>query len=116
MGEAVVTLHAIADEGCAGLGISLDRSDGKGCIYRARGRELLGRTGSLSRVEAPFLRVLPKVRTPPNGTSLRAFSRYACVRGPSVEARWYKMPARRSGSDPRAQHANPLLPPWPPRG
>ena len=113
MCEALLTLHAIADEGCAGLGISLDRSDGKGCIYRARGRELLGRTGSLSRIESHFLRVLPKVRTPPNGTSLRAFSRYACVRGPSVEARWYKVPARRSGTDPRARHANLLLLPWP---
>ena len=113
MCEALLTLHAIADEACAGLGIALDRSDEKGCIFRARGRELLGRTGSLSRVESHFLRVLPKVRTPPNGTSLRAFSRYACVRGPSVGARWYKVPARRSGSDPRARHANLLLLPWP---
>ena len=113
MCEALLTLHAIADEACAGLGIALDRSDGKGCIYRARGRELLGRTGSLSRVESYFLRVLPKVRTPPNGTSLRSFSRYACVRGPSVEARWSKVPARRTGTDPRARHANLLLLPWP---
>ena len=44
MCEALLTLHAIADEACAGLGMALDRSDGKGCIYRARGRELLART------------------------------------------------------------------------
>ena len=32
--EALLTLHAIADEACAGLGVALDRSDGKGCLYR----------------------------------------------------------------------------------
>lgn len=74
MCEAVLTLHAIADEACAGLGIGLDRSGGKGCLYRARGRELLARTGSLARIQAHSLRVLPKVRTPPNGTSFRSFS------------------------------------------
>src|SRR5262245_41118618 len=65
MCEALLTLHAIADEACAGLGVALDRSDGKGCIYRARGRELLARTGSLARITSQFMRVLPKVRTPP---------------------------------------------------
>ena len=43
------------------------------------------------------LRVLPKLRTPPNGTSLRSLSRYACVLGPGVEARWHKLPGRRAG-------------------
>jgi len=113
MCEAVLTLHAIADEACAGLGMALDRSDGKGCIYRAHGRELLARTGSLARIPPHFLRVLPKVRTPPNGTSLRSFSRYASVHGPGVEARWHKVPVRRRGTEPRARHANLLLLPWP---
>ena len=113
MCEALLTLHAIADEACAGLGVALDRSEGKGCVYRARGRELLARTGSLARIQSHFVRVLPKVRTPPSGTSLRSFSRYAGVHRPGVEARWYKVPARRAGTDPRARHANLLLLPWP---
>jgi hypothetical protein len=113
MCEALLTLHAIADEGCAGLGLARDRSDGKGCTYRARGRELLARTGSLARIQSHFVRVLPKVRTPPNGTSLRSFSRYACVQGPGVEAKWYKVPVRRGGTDRRCRHANLLLLPWP---
>jgi hypothetical protein len=50
MFEALLTLHAIADEACAGLGMALDRPEGKGCIYRARGRELLAKTGSLARI------------------------------------------------------------------
>jgi hypothetical protein len=111
--EALLTLHAIADEACAGLGIALDSSDGKGSVYRARGRELLARTGSLSRIPPHFLRVLPKVSTPLNGTSIRSFSRYACLHGPGVEARWHKVPIRRSGTDPGDRHANLLLLPWP---
>jgi hypothetical protein len=113
MCEALLSLHAIADEGCAGLGVALDRSDGKGCVTRARGRELLARTGSISRIPSCFLRVLPKVRTAPNGSSLRSFSRYACVRGSAVEAKWSKVPCRRPGTDSRSRHANLLLLPWP---
>ena len=32
MCEALLTLHAIADEACAGLGIALDTADGDACI------------------------------------------------------------------------------------
>ena len=113
MCEALLTLHAIADEACAGLGMALDRSDGKGCLYRARGRELLARTGSLARIQSHSLRVLPKVCTPPNGTSFRSFSRYVCVQSPGVEARWHKLPVRRSGTEFQARHVNLLLLPWP---
>src|SRR5262249_13414557 len=81
--EALVTLHAIADEACAGLFVALDRSDGEGCIYRARGRELLARTGCLARIHSQFVRVLPKIRTPPTGSA--SFSRYACVYRPRLE-------------------------------
>jgi hypothetical protein len=109
--EALLTLHAIADEACAGLGVALDAADGEACVYRARGRELLTRTGSLSRLNPSVLRVLPKVRTPPTGRP--AFSRYACVHGPGIEARWHKMPARHPGTDVRSEYANLLLLPWP---
>ena len=109
--EALLTLHAIADEACAGLGVALDAADGEACLYRARGRELLTRTGSLSRVNPYVLRVLPKVRTPPTGRP--AFSRYACVHGPGIQARWHKMPARHPGTDVRSEYANLLLLPWP---
>ena len=111
--EALLTLHAIADEACAGLGIPLDNCDGRGSVYRARARELLARTGSLARIPSHFLRVLPKVSTMVNGTSIRSFSRYVCVQDPGVEVRWHKLPVRRTGKDPRARHANLLLLPWP---
>ena len=111
MCEALLTLHAIADEACAGLGIALDTMDATACVYRARGRELLARTGSLARVNPRCLRVLPKVRTPPTGRP--AFSRYACVHGPGIEARWHKIPARHRGTDLRSEYATLLLLPWP---
>lgn len=111
--EALLTLHAIADEACAGLGIPLGVPDAKGSVYRARGRELLARTGSLARIHAGLVRVLPKVRTSPNGTALGSFSRYTCVHRPGAQVRWSKIPARHRGTDPRAEYANVLLVPWP---
>jgi hypothetical protein len=109
--EALLTLHAAADEACAGLGIALDSPHAHGCVYRARGRELLARTGSLSRVDARLLRVLPRVRTPPTGRP--AFSRYACVQTPPIDARWHKVPARHPGTGLRSEYATMLLLPWP---
>jgi hypothetical protein len=111
MCEALLTLHAIADEACAALGIALDSFDADACVYRARGRELLARTGSLARINPRRLRVLPKVCTPPTGRP--SFSRYACVLGPGIEARWHKLPARHRGADPRSEYATLLLLPWP---
>jgi len=109
--EALLTLHAIADEACAGLGVALDTCDAEGCVYRARGRELLARTGSLARIDARLLRVLPKVISPPMGRL--TFSRYACVQGPGITARWHKVPARHRGTDRRSEYATMLLLPWP---
>jgi hypothetical protein len=110
--EALLTLHAVADEACAGLFVALDRSDGQGCGYRARGRELLARTGSLTRTHPQLLRVLPKIRTPPTGRA--SFSRYACVvHGAGFDPQWHKLPARHPGTDPQADHVEMLLLPWP---
>ena len=111
--EALLTLHAIADEASAGTGIALTSSDGHGTLYRARARELLARSGSVSRLPSQALRVLPKVRTAPHGTSPRVLSRYVGAHPPGVETRWHKVPTRRPGTDPQAQHANFLLLPWP---
>jgi hypothetical protein len=111
--EALLTLHALADEACAGLGIALDASSHYGVVYRARGRELLARTGSLARLPAHLIRVLPKVRTPANGSSLRSLSRYAAVQVPGVAARWHKTPGRRTTKQPSGKAVNFLLLPWP---
>jgi hypothetical protein len=111
--EAVLTLHAIADEACAGLGVALTASDGFGAVYRAWGRELLVRKGSLSRAPVDALRVLPKVRTAPNGTSSRALSRYVGVHRPGVDTHWHKVAARLPSSEPQTEQTTFLLLPWP---
>jgi hypothetical protein len=111
--EAVLTLHAIADEACCGLGVSLTAFAGYGAIYRARGRELLARKGSLSRAPVEALRVLPKVRTAPNGTSSRTLSRYVGVHRPGVAAHWHKVAARRPIAEPQTEQTTFLLLPWP---
>src|SRR5262249_22105501 len=111
--EALLTLHAIADEACAGLGVALTASHGRGSIYRARGRELLARSGSLARLPFDTLRVLPKVRNSPSGSSVRALPRYASLHGTGAAARWHKLPVRRLGTDTHALNANFLLLPWP---
>ncbi len=111
--EALLTLHAIADEACAGLGVSLDAAGADGLVYRARGRELLARTGSLARFPAHLIRVLPKVRTPLRGSSVRALSHYAAVQVPGVEVRWHRAPLRCLGGQVHGTQVNYLLLPWP---
>jgi hypothetical protein len=111
--QALLTLHAIADEACAGLGVASDASSAAGLLYRARARELLARTGSLARIPAHLARVLPKVGTPPAGSSERALSRNACMLGPGVEARWHKAPPRGIRTQPSGERVNYLLLPWP---
>src|SRR5262249_54667633 len=54
--EALLTLHAIADEACAGLGVALDAADAAAAAYQARGRELLARTGAPAPMEPHVLR------------------------------------------------------------
>src|SRR5580704_14282637 len=73
---ALLTLHAIADEACAGLGVALAASNPLGCGYRGRARELLAQRGTLARIPRDAVLVLPKVRTPAApGTSVRSMSR-----------------------------------------
>ncbi len=111
--EAVLTLHAIADEACAGLGVAVDAVGAGGVRYRARARELLARTGSLARIPAHLIRVLPKAGTPTCGSSARVLSRYAAVEVPGVEARWHKAPVLGHTTRARARKVNYLLLPWP---
>jgi len=71
--EALLTLHAIADEACAGLAGAFEAPSAAGWIYRARARELLARTGSAARIQSALIRVLPKICSPPVGTSIRSW-------------------------------------------
>ena len=111
--EALLTLHAIADEACAGLGVARDAAGADGVQYRARARELLARTGSLARIPARLIRVLPKAGTPVSGSSARVLSRYAAIQVAGVEARWYKAHVQGLTTQPSVKEVSYLLLPWP---
>src|SRR5262245_21226502 len=111
--RALITLHAIADEACAGTGVAVADVPRDGQRFRARARELLARTGTLSRISRQRLRVLPRVRNPASGPSILSLSRYVYVRGPGVDAIWNRIPARTVGPGGTAQDGNVLMLPWP---
>src|SRR5215471_2608475 len=111
--QALLTLHAIADEACAGTGVAVADVPRDGHRFRARARELLARTGTLSRISRQRLRVLPCVRNPVGGPSIRSLSRYVCVRGPKVDVVWNRIPTGTVGPSGPAQEGNVLMLPWP---
>jgi hypothetical protein len=111
--QALITLHAIADEACAGTGVAVPDLPPLGHRFRARARELLARTGTLSRVSRQRLRVLPCVRNPVGGPSIRSLSRYVCVRGPEVDAVWNRIPAQTVRPGGAVEEGNVLMLPWP---
>ena len=89
---------------------------GPGGGRRGRARELLVRTGSLARFSSRGLHVIPKVRTPPAGISLRSLSRYVCVPRGGVGVVWDKLPNPQPQPHPAApadRRVHILLLPWP---
>ena len=109
--EALLTLHAVADQACAEPPTSAIPAEDAGIGCRAKRRELLARTGSMARVEPELLRVLPKYRTPFGGITSRSISRHACLVGPGVDVSVHKISSR--PADPQPQPLNMLLLPWP---
>lgn len=111
--EALLTLHAIADEACAGLGTASAVRPGAGCAFRGEARELFAESGSLSRLLPGVLRVLPRCRAGIGGISIHSLSRHVCVRGPQVDVDWHRMPSQPAGVTYPEAHANIVLLPWP---
>src|SRR5215510_1471787 len=111
--QALLTLHAIAYEACAGTGVAVADVPREGHRFRARARELLARTGTLSRISRQRLRVLPRVRNTVGGPSIRSLARYVCVRGPEVDVVWNRIPARTPGPGGADEEGNVLMLPWP---
>jgi hypothetical protein len=109
--EAMLTLHAIADEACAGVPIGTSARDEIGASSRLRMRELLARTGTIARIDPTLLRVLPKYRTPPGGITSRSISRYVSVTRPRVEYRVHSGTTTDTGI--ASGRLNVLLLPWP---
>ena len=109
--EAVLLLHAIADEAAAGS--AGGPSAAGGSTHLARAQEMLVTTGSMARLPADRVALLPKTRTTPVGMTHRSLSRYSCTTTTGIPAAWHRVPVRRPGPEPASRHANILLLPWP---
>jgi hypothetical protein len=112
--EAIITLHALADEACSSLN-AFDGGDGAGFAQRAWA--MLEREGSLSRFPPSQIRVLPKTHVPPGGITVRSLARYLSTHTSPVDVKWRRglppaaSPGARADTSYRVQL---LLLPWPP--
>lgn len=82
---ALLTLHAMADEACTGLGVDPAAT---GALH-VRAKDLLRQNGTLSRLAGTRARVLPKSSLPRTGITIRSLSRYLGLDRSETEVRWY---------------------------
>ena len=83
---SLFSLHALADEASEGAGIRV----GTGLQRVAEAR--LAVAGTLARLSPDRVRVLPKLRPPASGITLRSLSHHLAIDRSEVEARWYFPP------------------------
>jgi hypothetical protein len=83
---ALLALHAMADEACARAGT------GFGAELQHLAGERLAASGSLARLPTDRVRVLPKLRPPQSGITLRSVSRHLALDRSEVETAWYVAP------------------------
>lgn len=105
---SLVSLHVLADEASEGAGIHA--ATGLQRLAEAR----LAETGTLARLSRDRVSVLPKLRPPASGITLRSLSHHLAVGRPEVETRWYFPPDTSSCTD-LAHQLNLLLVPFPER-
>jgi hypothetical protein len=109
--EAILTLHALADEACSSLPAFAgeDRS-----AFAARAWTMLEREGSLSRFPVSQVKVLPKTHVPPGGITVRSLSRYLSAHTSAVDVKWRRglFPALSPGAAAEMTYRVLLLP-WP---
>lgn len=110
--EALLTLHAAADEACAGLSIGRHELQRP---FERRAWALLERQGSLAHFAPRRIRVVPKTHFANRGISIRSLSRYVALSYESVNVCW----TRADSAGPPAAVSAPdrtyslLLIPWP---
>ena len=104
---SLLVLHATADEASAGAGLRFDTP------LQRRAAACLTETGSLSRLAPDRLRVLPKLRPPESGITVRSLSRHLALDRSEIETRWYVSRQIRADQDVAAERLTLLLVPYP---
>ena len=104
---ALLTLHALADEACAGV---YDGARDPARPFEHEAWSLLQSHGSLSRLSPTRVRIVPKTHFAARGITIRSLSRYLALCYESVEVRWRSIePPPPAGRD----DYNLVLLPWP---
>jgi hypothetical protein len=106
--EALIRVHAIADEACTGFGL-LGHMAPDRALARCAANLLLTAKGSLSRLPKHAGVVLPKMRTPQQGLTLRSLSHNLTYHVSEVEVIWRAMP----WPNTEENTLNVLAVPWP---
>lgn len=83
---SLLHLLALADEACAGAGTRTDTP------FLRSAFELLRASGSLARMPMDRARVLPKLRPPTSGITLRSLSHHVALDRSEVDTRWVVAP------------------------
>jgi hypothetical protein len=91
MTEVLLKLHAVADEACTGFGL-LDPIPPRSALAHCLANLLLTAQGSLSGLPKQCGVVLPKMRTPQQGLTVRSLSHHLTYHSSEVEVMWRVMP------------------------
>jgi hypothetical protein len=105
--RTVLSLHAIADSACVGFGTPV--APRRHPLVSFLADHLLSTYGSLSRLPKSKGIVLPKMRTPQSGLTLRATSLYVTWHQTEVEAVWRSTP----WVNAEENTLNVMILPWP---
>ena len=106
--RALLELHALADMASAGFGIPGSCAE-PGIGMRAR--QLLLYRGTLSEFSVDRVRVLPKMRTPQTGLTIRSLSHNLAIDRSEVKVKWQTSTMMLPGE--RAHELNLLIIPYP---
>lgn len=105
---ALIHLHAVADESCKHFGQVTSVKKHR-VLSHCFGNLLLNVTGSLSTLPKCYGTVLPKMRTPQVGLTLRSLSHHLTFHATEVEVIWRALP----WSNAHENSLNLLALPWP---
>jgi hypothetical protein len=104
----LLELHALADLASAGFGVPGSCAEPS---IGMRARQNLLYRGSVSELDADRVRVLPKLRTPQTGLTIRSLSHNLSVARSEVRVNWQTSTMLLPGE--RAHELNLLIVPWP---